>query len=172
MPREDPAQRIARLRKDPKWREKAGNAARAMMERAYADKGELEDKLTEAVSGGLRPERTGMPLQFRDGSGKVHLPGGPLVPASPNDVQNYTDAPARTCGTCKHFRLKEGQKKMMGERFAEKLVLEDEWKLRHLGAPLDHFGVCDASGGKMATATVTKADDCPGYSPKARLFRR
>ena len=170
MPREDPAERIARLRKDPRWRKKAGDFARSLLERANADKGDVEDKLAEAVSS-MRPERGGVPLQFRDGDGKTHLPGGQLVQATAGDVQNYADAPVRTCGTCKHFKLKEGQKKMMDERFAERLVLEEEWKLRHLGAPLDHFGVCDASQGQMATTTVSKADDCSGYVPNKRLFR-
>lgn len=171
MPRENPAERIARLRKDPKWREKAGNFARSMLQRAHADKGELEDKLTE-VATSMQPERGGIPLSFRDGDGKVHLKGGQLVQATPHDIENYTQAPTRVCGTCRHFKLKEGQKKMMDERFAERIVLEEEWKLHHLGAPLDHFGVCDASGGQMATTTVSKADDCASYRPRNRLFRR
>jgi len=171
MSRESPTDRIARLRKDPKWREKAGNFARSLMQRAHADKGELEDKLHEAATS-MQAERGGIPLRFRDGDGKVHLQGGQLVQATPHDIENYTAAPARVCGTCRHFKLKEGQQKMMAERFTERIVLEESWKLKHLGAPLDHFGVCDASQGQMATTTVSKADNCPGYQANKRLFRR
>ncbi|MEE8310482.1 MAG: hypothetical protein V3R34_08850 [Hyphomicrobium sp.] len=168
---EDLATRRARLREDDGWRKRAGDALRHKTAQVGADPSELDDKLREVYST-MKAESAGLPLSFHDESGKHNLPGGQLVrSATASDVENYAAAPGRICGTCKHFNLKGGQMQMVKQRFPEMLVLDHSWALRHLGAPLDHAGVCDGSGGEMVTMTVSNADTCPGYRRRNRLFR-
>jgi hypothetical protein len=75
------------------------------------------------------------------------------------DLQAYRDGTAKVCGNCRHFDLESGRQKMIQERFPERLVREQEWKLRHLGAKLDELGLCGDSGGTMVTGFMAKACD-------------
>lgn len=122
----------------------------------------------------MQATQLGLPVQWQDGE-RRHLPvaGRPaqVVGATAQEVENFAQAAHRTCGSCRYFDLKVGQTEMVKQRFGERLVLEQDWMLHHLGAPVDHMGMCKASGGTMVTSTVTNADSCDQYRPKSRLFR-
>lgn len=164
----DPIERIKKRRKDPKWRERVGNQARAAQEAAARSETTQEEVLAEP----MQAMRAGLPVNWRDGAGKHNVRGHDLVPkASAKDIENYANPPTRTCGQCQFFNLEQGRQEMARQRFAERVVLEDEWRLHHLGAPLDHYGLCDASGGTMATSSVTDAGSCDQFRPNKRLFR-
>jgi hypothetical protein len=168
----DPRERMRKLRADPNWRARVGAAAAKAAERAVAS-GDLETKLTETER--MQPMRGGLPVQYRSSDGKTHLRGtnAPVVhTATAQEVENFTQVPSRTCGLCRYFELEKGREKIVRERFAERVVLENEWKLHHLGAPLDHMGVCGASNGTMATSTMADAGSCEGFRPRTGIFRR
>ncbi len=81
------------------------------------------------------------------------------------ELQIYADGTVKTCGSCKHFDVETGRKKMIEQRFPERLVREQDWKLRHLGAKLDELGLCGMSGGTMVTSFMAKS--CDQYKEKA-----
>lgn len=58
----------------------------------------------------------------------------------------------QVCATCLKFRLKQGQAAMAAERFLERLVIEEGWKTKHLGAPPSTFGLCAETNDKITSA--------------------
>lgn len=165
--------RLAR-RADPEVRAQVGHAAKEAGEAAFQLGPDLDEQLLDAEQLAQESlQRGGVPVHYRDGADTVRLPGPRLVEKASNEqLGSFSALPARTCGTCRFFNLKGGQREMVKQRFAERLVLEENWSLKHLGAPLDHAGVCDASGGQMVTTTVSDAGTCEGYRPRARSCRR
>lgn len=168
-----PHEKIAEQRKDPQWRDFAGRVAQETAERAAASGG-LEEKLADVAN--LQPTQVGLPVQYVDDyvSPKRRLLGkrAPVVRgATAGDIQNYAQAPTRVCGTCRHFQLERGRREIAKQRFLERLVLEEDWKLSHLGAPADHMGICGEKP-TMATSTVTNASSCPAYQPRDGIYRR
>jgi len=115
---------------------------------------ELEHRYKGAVPA------TGLPTTFRDAEGRVHMHGRDtrIVQPSRQEIASLTDA-REVCGHCKYFDLENGRKEIIRQRFGEKLVKEFEWKLRHLGAPIDAMALCGASGGQTAVAFVSKSCD-------------
>jgi hypothetical protein len=87
--------------------------------------------------------------------------GGSATVIAPNrrQLQMYSDGRAKTCGGCKHFDLEAGRKKMIEERFLERLTHEQQWKLHHLGAKVDEIGLCGESGGTMVVSFMANACD-------------
>lgn len=49
-----------------------------------------------------------------------------------------------TCGDCKYFSLREGQRLIDAQSFLATLVKEHKWKPHHLGAPPETLGDCGA----------------------------
>lgn len=112
----------------------------------------------------MRP--MGLPTTWRDDKGKHHLrgPDTPIVAPSSHEIDNYSGTVKDICGTCKYFELKNGQKKMVEEKFLERLVHDERWQLHHMGAPVEYVGICGASGGELATTFVSKS--CDQYRPR------
>lgn len=92
--------------------------------------------------------------EFKDAVPTSTLPNASGAIATPNrrQLEIYSDGQVKTCGNCKHFDLEAGRKKMIEERFLERLVAEQEWKLRHLGAKVDELGLCGESNGTMVVS--------------------
>jgi hypothetical protein len=83
-----------------------------------------------------------------------------IVAPSDQEVADFAVSQRRTtCGSCKHFDLENGREEIIRQRFAERLVLEEKWQLKHLGAPIEAIGLCGASGGEMATTFLSMACD-------------
>jgi hypothetical protein len=84
-----------------------------------------------------------------------------VIRASPEDIERFADVthPNFICGFCRYFDLENGRKEIVRQRFAERLVYDEQWKLRHLGAPVDTLGLCGASNGEVATSFVSKGCD-------------
>jgi len=65
-------------------------------------------------------------------------------------------ASGNVCGECKYFELAEGQKQMEAQRFVERLVREQEWKVEHLCSPTNALGLCGAAdAGTGGDQTIT-----------------
>jgi hypothetical protein len=158
---------------DPDWRAFAGAVAKDAAERAV-HAGDIEEQLADV--GNLQGLQGGLPVQFVDDhmmpTQRLFGKRAPIVAgATARDVENFARAPTRVCGTCRHFQLQEGRKEIAKQRFLERIVLEDKWKMQHLGAPPDHLGICGQKP-SMATSTVSNAGNCNGYQPRDGIFRR
>lgn len=107
-----------------------------------------------------------LPTQWKDGHTGESAPGNPVLIASPDaeEIQAFSSPRANVCGNCRFFDLENGRKEIVRQRFGEKLVLEFEWKLRHLGADVDAIGLCGQSGGETAVSFVSKS--CDQFRPK------
>lgn len=166
-------EKLEAQRNDPDWRAFAGAVAKDTAEKA-AHSGGIEEKLADIPN--LQGLQGGLPVQFVDDhtapTQRIQGKRAPIVAgATAKDVENFARTPTRVCGTCRHFRLEEGRKEIAKQRFLERVVLEEKWKLQHLGAPPDHLGICGQQP-SMATSTVTNAGNCSGYQPRDGIFRR
>jgi hypothetical protein len=109
---------------------------------------------------GVIPQ-SGIPVAYRDGSGKTHLRGSnaPIVAPDGRELETFANPRAQVCGNCKYFDLESGRREIIRQRFAEQLVKEYEWKMHHLGAPVDSIALCGASNGELAITFVSAACD-------------
>lgn len=120
---------------------------------------ELED--LQAETSHATPQKLGLPTTWRDAEGPVVLPGRhtPIIRPTPSDVEAFgADGGRATCGSCQHFDIERGRDKIIEERFAERLVREQEWQLKHLGVPPDMLGMCGLSD-DMVTTIISKSCD-------------
>lgn len=111
---------------------------------------------------------TSLPVAFRGREGDVRTES-PIVTPNSNEAALYGDQRRVTCASCRHFRLQAGQKQMHEEQFLARLVAEEQWKVRHLGAPPSTFGLCGESDGTTLTSLHTKA--CDHYVPSRGRIR-
>lgn len=152
----------AARRDDPAWRALATEVARDVEERVQ-HAGDIDEKMHDT----LQATQVGVPVDFVDdyGNPTTRLPGrAPVVRGvTAKDVENYAQAPKNVCGECRHFRLAEGRKEIVKQKFLQRLVLEEHWKISHLGAPADHVGICGQQP-SMATSTIANVRNCPGFS--------
>lgn len=129
---------------------------------AEASQEELARRYEGAKPGGIA-------VNWTDGvTGKTHL-RTQLAQPSAHDVAVFSNPRAETCGNCKYFDLEGGRKEILRQRFAEKLVREYEWKMRHLGAPVDAIALCGASaagGGGSLLAVTFMSKSCDQFRPK------
>jgi hypothetical protein len=137
---------------------------------AYKDR-PLEELQAETAA--ATPQKLGLPTTWetRD-QPAMRGPEASVVSASAEDIESYADPNMRaTCGSCQHFNLEGGRAQIIKERFAERLVLEQEWQLKHLAVPTEMLGVCDASnagsGAELAVTIISRS--CDNY--RERLTR-
>jgi hypothetical protein len=136
--------------------------ARAAGRTAEEIKADYERGVTEG-----RVKKFGLPVHMQNSDGSVKLRGRDAQIVTPDaaQVRQFADmAPRKVCGDCKHFDLEKGREEIIKQRFAEKLVNDYEWALRHLGGPVDTVGLCGMSGGSMACLVTSPA--CEQHKPK------
>lgn len=98
----------------------------------------------------------------------------PMISGTTPDELRMALETKNLCGECKHFELAEGQRLMEAQRFVERLVREQEWKLHHLCSPANQLGLCGQSTsgapGENVTITgrITKA--CDHFKPNNGLI--
>jgi hypothetical protein len=150
-------------RSDPAKRALVSQALQSLTQKVVSQDKDLEtlqaeDAHTVVMQGGL-------PVTWQDPDGNT-LRGRNAQIASLDGqaIGTFARAPTATCAECKYFNLKQGREALVKQRFAERLVLEEEWKLRHLGGEIDHMGVCAAGDGNMATFTMSPA--CGQFSKR------
>jgi hypothetical protein len=121
---------------------------------------QAEDANTQVVRGGV-------PVVWSDPSGRrLRGKGASIVTPDGKQVSNFAVPPNATCAECAHFNITEGRKEIVRQKFAERLVLEEEWALRHLGGSIDHMGLCGRANGDLATLTMSPA--CDGFKPRGK----
>jgi hypothetical protein len=135
--------------------------ARAIQERVLQENKSREELLREDASA-VRTH-LGVPINWLNNGKNTGSSLAGVVGPTGEEIRSYANPPKQVCGGCKKFNVDSGRKAMIEQRFAERLVREEDWALHHLGVPLDHVGLCDDSGGTMATCSISNADKCPGY---------
>ena len=88
-----------------------------------------------------------------------------IVTPNANEVDIYADPQAATCGSCCYFDVENGRKLIIEQQFAERLVREQEWQLKHLAVPVEMVGVCGQSNGELAVTLVSRS--CDQYRPQS-----
>lgn len=88
------------------------------------------------------PAGSSLPVIWKDGATGKKMKGRPLtVVPTEEEVARLSSPRAATCGTCKYYDLEGGRKEIIEQRFLERLVQEEQWKVHHLG-DISSAGVC------------------------------
>lgn len=144
-------------RKDPKKRAKASKHLRVVSNRALEENKPVE--VLERENAGAQVTEGGIPVMWGNSAGRK-LRGRDASIKTPSQQEQEMAVHTRvTCSACVHFDIKEGRKEIVKQQFAEKLVLEYEWALRHLGGSVDHLGLCGQSNGELCVTSVSPACD-------------
>ncbi len=105
-----------------------------------------------------------LPVTWSDGHTGQRMRGNPLVVLpSDFDVNAFGSQRAATCGQCKSYDLEGGRKEIAGQRFLERVVLEEKWQLHHLGE-LQSLGICRERP-SMAVSYTSGA--CESFRPRS-----
>lgn len=97
--------------------------------------------------------------------------GRPLVANVTKDEETFYARPrAQTCAECKNFRLQDGQDAMRRQRFLERLVLEETWKIKHLGSGPETYGFCNQSDA-LASMYAPACDHFRPSNGRLRIVR-
>lgn len=92
-----------------------------------------------------------------------------VVQPSERDLARY-GAPTTVCGNCRHFDIGDiAREKIRRERFYERLVREEGWKVKHLCSHPADLGLCGLSNGDTLTGRLHKG--CDQYRPSNGLIR-
>ncbi len=135
-------------------------------QRAIAEGRDADTLVAEARR--RNPTQAGIPVQWTDGRNQQNVSQSVLL-ATDRDVKSFGGVqPSRMCGQCRFFDLETGRKEIQRQRFYERLTREQEWQLKHLGAPIENMGLCGASDGSKITAALTNADKCDQFRNKNR----
>lgn len=105
------------------------------------------------------PRKLGLPTTWGDRDKPVRGPDAQVVLPDGREVESYGFGGHRVCGECRYFDIENGRKEIIQQQFAERLVREQEWQLKHLGVPADSLALCGASGGELAVTVVSKCCD-------------
>lgn len=151
-------------RKDPAKRKRADRHLKLVQEQvAKTDKSiedlERENNNAEILEGGIPVVwgTKGMNQKIRGRHASIKTPGS-------DEQATFQRKNVLTCSACEHFDIKKGRTEIIRQNFARRLVLEQEWALRHLGAGLDHLGLCGQSNGELAVTTMSPA--CDNFTPR------
>lgn len=118
-----------------------------------------------------------VPVTYDNGETSLESESQVIMPEDSNAEYQRSLLTGKMCGNCASFHLAEGQRRMDAQQFIERLVREDMWQTRHLGAPPESLGICGqhesgAGGntGSMITSPMTPS--CPAYQPDNGKVRR
>lgn len=144
---------------------KKGRRLTDLMRRVRSEGKSLEQLQRDAA--GSNPTKMGLETTWGDRDKPVDKTVSPVIRAGEDDVARFGHQRLNTkvCGACKHFDLEAGQREIESQEFLDRLVEEQEWKLKHLGMPIESMGLCGASGGEMLTGTACVA--CDHYTERS-----
>jgi hypothetical protein len=145
-------------RKDKRKRAKASKHLKVLGNKTLAEDKDIET--LERENAGAHVTEGGVPVLWGNSAGqKLRGREARIKSATPDERHMATTK--TTCSMCDYFDIKNGRKEIMKQRFPEKLVLEYEWALRHLGGSIDHLGLCGRSNGELCVTTMSPA--CDGF---------
>jgi hypothetical protein len=135
-----------------------------LFRRARARGRSIEELQREASR--ATPHKLGLPTSWgeRDSPAIMRGPNAVIAPTQ-SEIEVYSEQGGQVCGACKCFEIHDQARgKIIGEQFADRLVHENEWKLKYLGVPPEHLGLCAQSNGDLAVTIVSRA--CPEFRPR------
>jgi len=149
-------------RKNPEKRARADRRLRLVQDEVKQnpktiEELEIENAQSEVLEGGI-------PVMWGTGHRQMRGRNAAIKTPDANEQAQFQRQRAVTCSACQHFDIKAGRQEIIKQDFARRLVLEQEWSLRHLGAGLDHLGLCGQSGGELAVTTMSPA--CDQFTPR------
>jgi hypothetical protein len=130
--------------------------ARAALDAALRSQRTVDELHAEAQR--AQPTTLGLPTQWSNGEQTVRGHSSLAAPTG-EELARYADPDRKSCGGCRYFDVHRARVEMVRQRIPERLVREEDWDLRHLGAPLEHLGICAAGDGSMLTTTMSPACD-------------
>ena len=145
-------------RKDPKVRAKASRHLKTLSNKALVENKSAEDLQRE--NAGAQVTEGGIPVMWGNSAGQK-LRGQDARIKTPSQQEQAMSQTRTTCSQCEYFDVKNGRKEIVRQRFAEKLVLEYEWALRHVGGSVDHLALCGRSNGELCVTSMTPI--CDGF---------
>ena len=116
------------------------------------------------------PQKMGLPTTWGDRDAPVRGPDAKVIAANGEQVRSYGFGGHSVCGECKYFDVENGRAEIIKQRFAERLVREQEWQMKHLGVPADSLALCGAGGGELVVHSSEGAFQ--GFASAARPQRR
>lgn len=145
-------------RKDPRKRAAASKHLRVLSDQAITENKSADELQQENV--GARVLEGGIPVMWGNTAGH-RVRGQSANITTPNAEQREMAQVEKTCAACVYFDVKNGRKEIVRQQFAEKLVLEYEWALRHIGGGVDHLALCARSNGELCVTSMSPA--CDGF---------
>jgi hypothetical protein len=114
------------------------------------------------------PQPSHIPVTWKGRDGALEGQAQVVAPTE-NDMRMYSDQRRLTCASCVKFAHRDGQLRMHEQKFIAKLVLEYQWKVHHLGAGPETFGLCRETNDRI---TSTYSPACEHYRARnGRLGR-
>jgi hypothetical protein len=104
-----------------------------------------------------QPDSIPVTWKGRDGSLESRAQ---VVAPTENDMKMFGTQQRTTCASCVKFAHRDGQLRMHESRFLAKLVMEYQWKVHHLGAGPETFGLCRETSDRI---TSTFSPSCEHY---------
>ncbi len=98
-----------------------------------------------------------VPVTFKSGNTSIQGKRALVVAPNAGEIGAYGNMRAQSCATCAKFHHRDGQAAMDKQKFLQRLVLEETWKTKHLGADPKSFGLCGESNGDTITSIFTPA---------------
>lgn len=146
-------------RKDPRKRTEASKHLRVVSNRALEENKSVET--LERENAGAHVTEGGIPVMWGNSAGQKVRGKEAQIQTPSSQEQAMTATTRTTCSGCEYFDIKNGRKEIVKQQFAEKLVLEYEWALRHIGGSVDHLALCGRSNGELCVTSMSPA--CDGF---------
>jgi|SRR6185503_11798414 len=115
----------------------------------------------DAVARDNAGQAAGLPLQWQNGAGEGVGQQRMIQKPTLKQVEQFTRAQVRTCGSCKHFR--NNHFRQIAGRFMAKLIHEYQWNPKYIGDRPENMGRC-AEDESLAVGPNSLA--CSHYNPK------
>jgi hypothetical protein len=94
-----------------------------------------------------------------------------VQPADEREVAHF-NAIEKVCGTCSKFNQSEAAlAEIRNQKFYQRLVREEGWKLKHLGSPPETHGLCDETSGDDTKLTGAFHKACEHYRENRGLVK-
>lgn len=104
-----------------------------------------------------------LPVTWSNGQQRVAGKSALVVAPTAQEQERFASPrQGKCCTDCVFFDLQAGQRAMEKQRFLERLVIENQWKTKYLGAPPKTMGFCKQTD---ATLTSAFATACQYYRP-------
>jgi hypothetical protein len=104
-----------------------------------------------------------IPVTWKGRDGSIASSAQVVAPTE-NDMKMFGTQQRTTCASCVKFAHRDGQLRIHESKFIAKLVMEYQWKVHHLGAGPETFGLCRETNDRI---TSFYSASCEHYRPRS-----